>query len=93
MLIYPLRVSRSSNDDVFGSLDDQDRFYIKAHSGHLESKAQSLQKDADDTNRQEHPNVSKAPKKANPKKDIILVTSSGGPPKSNRHVSTPTFSI
>jgi hypothetical protein len=93
MPIYPLHASRSSNDDVSGSLDDQDHFCIKTRSGHLETIAQSLEKDTNDTKHQEHPNASKAPKNANTKKDVILVTSSGGPLESNHHVSTPTFSI
>jgi hypothetical protein len=93
MLIYPLHASRSSNGDISGSLDEQDRFCIKTCSSHLETTAESLEKNADDAKCQERPNASKASKKANPEQDVILVTSSGVPPESNCHVSMPTFLI
>jgi hypothetical protein len=54
---------------------------------HLEHTAQSQEKDADDSEQKEHPRASTAPKKADAKKDVILVTSSGGPPEPNRYVS------
>jgi hypothetical protein len=90
----PLRASRSSNDDISGSLDDQDHFWIETRDGNLETIAQSQGKNTDDTERKEHLGTSRAPKKASAKKDVILVTSSGGPPpESSCHVSTPLFSI
>jgi hypothetical protein len=88
-----LHVYRSSNDATSGSLDDQNRFRIQTRDVQLEHIAQSQEKDADDVERCERPSASIASKKASAEKDIIHVTSSGGPPESSRHVSTQLFLI
>jgi hypothetical protein len=94
LFIPSLDASRSSNDDASGSLDDQDRFRIEPRSGNLEAIAQSQEKDAFDVESKEHPSSSKASKKIGTKKEVILLTSSGGPPlESSRHVSMSTFLI
>jgi hypothetical protein len=81
------------NDATSGSLDNQNRFLIQTRDVQLEHTAQSQEKDVDDVERYECPSMSKAPKKAIAEKDIIHVTSSGGPPESRRHVSRLLLSI
>jgi hypothetical protein len=90
--LHPLDAFRSSNDDISRILDDQDHFRIEARDGNLEATAQSQEKGADDAARDEHLGASTALKNDGTKKEVILLTSSGGPPlESNRHVSMPAF--
>jgi hypothetical protein len=78
---------RSLNDEILGSLDDQDRFHIQHHDASLEQIAESQEKNTEDVDLKEHPGSSHVPKKDKAEKDFIIVSSSGGPPELGRHVS------
>jgi hypothetical protein len=80
-------VSRSSNDELSESLDDRNRFCLQLHDSALEATAQSQEHNARDTCHVKAPSPSKAQKKTDAKKEIILLTYLGGPPESSRHVS------
>jgi hypothetical protein len=82
---------RSSNGATSGSLDDQNRFCIQTRDAPLEHTAQSQDRDAEVLERCKRSSMPEAPKEAHAEKDVILVTSSGDPPESSRHVSVQLF--
>jgi hypothetical protein len=75
------------NDETSGSLADQDRFQIRHHDATLEQTTDSQERSNEDAALKELPKPSPTPKKDMVKQDFILITSSGGPSKPNRHVS------
>jgi hypothetical protein len=75
------------NDEAFGSLDDRDGFQIQHHDAALKQTAESQERITEDAAPKELPKSSNVPKKDTTKQDFILITSSGGPPEPNRHVS------
>jgi hypothetical protein len=77
----------SSNDEIFGSFDDWDRFHTEHHDASLEQTAESQEKNTEDADLKERPGSLQVPKKDKAKRDFILVSSSGGPTDPGRHVS------
>jgi hypothetical protein len=60
---------RSSNDDAFRSMEDQDHFHIEPHDGNLESTAHSQEHGTDDTDCKKALCPSQTQKKASTEKE------------------------
>jgi hypothetical protein len=78
---------RSSNEESSGSLGERDRFQFRPHDSTLEQTADSQEKDVKDATLKDLPKPSSPPKKSTAEPDLILVSSSGEPSGSKRHVS------
>jgi hypothetical protein len=88
MYTYLTCVSRSSNDEPSESLDDHSRFRLQPREYALEASTQSLEQDVDNFGHAKAPSPSEAQQKIDAKKEIILLTSSvGPPPESSQHTS------
>jgi hypothetical protein len=78
---------RSSNEESSGSLGERDQFQFRRHGSTLEQTADSQEKDAEDATLKDLLKLSSPPKKSAAEPDFILVSSSGEPSGSKRHVS------
>jgi hypothetical protein len=84
---------RSSNEESSGSLGERDRFQFLPHDSTLEQTADSQEKDVEDATLKDLPKPSSPPKKSTAEPDLILVSSSGEPSGSKRHVSSNLLSL
>jgi hypothetical protein len=84
---------RSSNEESSGSLGERDRFQFRRHDSTLEQTADSQEKDVEDTTLKGLLKLSSPPKKSAAEPDLILVSSSGEPSGSKRHVSMYLLSL
>jgi hypothetical protein len=78
---------RSSTEETLVSLGDRDRFQFRPHDSTLQQTADLQEKDVGDAALEDFPKSSPPPKKNMVKPDLILVSSSGEPSGSKRHVS------
>jgi hypothetical protein len=84
---------RSSNDESLGSLVEHDRFQFKRHDSTLEETANSQEKVGENATLKDLLKPSSPPKKSAAEADFILVSSSGEPCGSKRHVSSKILSL
>jgi hypothetical protein len=84
---------RSSNEESLGSLGERDRFQFQCHDSTLEQTADSQEKDAKDAMLKDLLKLSSPLKKSAAEPDFILVSSSGEPSGSKRHVSPNLLSL
>jgi hypothetical protein len=78
---------RSSTKETSASLGDRERFQFRPHDSTLEQTADSQEKDVGDAALEDLSKSSHPPKKSTVEPDLILVSSSGEPSGSKRHVS------
>jgi hypothetical protein len=78
---------RSSTEETSASLGDRDQFQFRPHDSTLEQTADSQEKDVGNAALEDLPKSSPPPKKDTIEPDLILVSSSGEPYGSKRHVS------
>jgi hypothetical protein len=84
---------RSSNEASSGSLGEHDRFQFRPHDSTLEQTADSQEQDIEDATLKDLPKPSPPSKKSTAEPDLILVSSSGKPSGSKRHVSSNLLSL
>jgi hypothetical protein len=77
---------RSSNEESSRSLGERDHFQFRPHDSTLEQTADSQEKDIEDAMLKDLPKPSPPPKKSTAEPELILVSSSGEPSRSKRHV-------
>jgi hypothetical protein len=75
------------NDESLGSLVERDRFQFRRHDSTLEETADLQEKEGEDATLKDLLKPSSPPKKSAAEPDFILVSSSGEPSGSKRHVS------
>jgi hypothetical protein len=78
---------RSSTKETSVSLGDRERFQFQPHDSTLEQTADSQEKNVGDAALEHLPKSSPPPMKNTVEPDLILVSSSGEPSGSKRHVS------
>jgi hypothetical protein len=79
---------RSSTEKTSGSLGECDRFQFRPHDSILEQTADSQEKDVGDATLKDLPKPLSLPMKNAAEPNLILVSSSGEPSGSKRHVSS-----
>jgi hypothetical protein len=84
---------RSSNDGSSGSLVEHDRFQFKRHNSTFEETADSQEKEGENATLKNLLKPLSPPKKSAAEADFILVSSSGEPCGSKRHVSSKILSL
>jgi hypothetical protein len=67
---------------------ERDRFQFRPHDSALEQTTDSQEKDVGDAMLKDLPKPSSPPKKSTAEPDLILVSSTGEPSSSKRHVSS-----
>jgi hypothetical protein len=69
-------------------LGERDRFQFRRHDSTLKQTTDSQEKEGEDATLKDLPKPSSPPKKSAAEPDFILVSSSGEPSGSKRHVSS-----
>jgi hypothetical protein len=84
---------RSSTEETSASLGECDRFQFWPHDSTLEQTADSQEKDNGDAALEDLLKSSSPPKKNTVEPNLILVSSSGEPSGSKRHVSSKILAL